>query len=176
VLQTYTIIGISVTGSRHNEVIEAHSAAEAELGVSEGFEYIACVLEGAVTVDPADVYDEERDWSVFSFYTDNEQRHGTTVQARSAQEAEVRAHEALNEDLDPEMDEALEICVCGVTLGEQMVVDLYAGDEGWANADLAVELLREEAEEEALKLATRPLPEIGARSRQSGLSERLCIA
>lgn len=175
-LQTFTIIGISPQGSRHTEIVEAHSAAEAELLAGEQFRYIACVLEGSVAVDPLGRSREEREWSVFSFYTDNEQRHGTTVQARSALEAEARAHEALKEDYDGVSDTPLELCVCGVVLGQQMVADVYAGDEGWASADYAHESLREEAESEALELATRPLPEIGVRSRESSLAERLCRA
>lgn len=172
VLQTFTIIGLSTSGDSLAHTVEAHSAAEAELAVGDDFEYVACVLEGQVSIEHEEIYPDEREWSVFSFYIDNEQRHGTTVQAKSAREAEVCANEALNEDYDAAMDTPLELCVCGVVLGQQMVADLYAGDEGWARSEYAQAMLREEAEAEALEQATKTLPEIGARSRQSGLAQR----
>lgn len=172
-LQTFTIIGLSPNGDSVAESVEAHSAAEAELALSESFESIACVLEGKVAIGDEAVYDEERLWSVFGFYTDNHQRYGATVHARSAREAEVRAHEGLNDEYSHSLDTPLEIYVCGAVLGEQMAADTYAGDEGWANAWYAASMLQEEAEAEALEQATRPLPEIGTRSRQSGLAERV---
>lgn len=173
VLQTYTVIGIGLTGSRLAEAVEAHSAADAELATNHNFEYVASVLEGAVVVDPNDVYTEDREWSVFAFYADNDQRYGPTVFARSADQATVAAYEQMRPE-DPE-DEELEICVCGVALGQQMSADVYAGDEGWARAEYAFEELQEEAEREAGEVATRKLPEIGVRSRQSGLAERVCL-
>jgi hypothetical protein len=146
----YTVIGLS-GGERLSEVYETETAAQAERLFSG--ELVAGVLGGAQDVDPALVLDDEAEWVVIGYYRDNEQRYATSVQARSATEAEGAAILACNEDNGyPDKEWALDydeeiIVVCGVVLGGHSCQDVYASDEGaiWtrpSDEDVAYERAR----------------------------------
>jgi len=130
----YTVIGLTDMGAPIAEVVEVETAAEAEHLVSERFACIAGVLPGALAVDPSEVHESPRPYTVVAYYRENEQRYAGSAEACSAGEAEELVVRQCNEDNNPGADEedfdAEIIVICGVVEGEHQCADVYDEGEG----------------------------------------------